>query len=111
MSAKAYIILKGANAPRLQSCVLSLTGPYLFRAEAEAFATAISAACGSPCQISTIMIERALLEVVKNDDRLLVTSVWNIAETQEGFAGEAILSGMPTRVQRVHPDQPWQVIK
>ena len=108
MSITAYLIYKKNRSARLPHHLASMTGPYLFRSEAQQFAHVIAAAAGIECQICTIEIKRLLGEVVRVDDQLLITNVWNIEAEGAGFVGEAIIRGRRRKLRRAGVDQMWQ---
>jgi hypothetical protein len=110
MPVNAYIILRESEL-KIPHYFRSLTGPYLFRAEAEKYAAVITSAASISCRLNTIAIERMLGEAVRFNDRWLVTSVWNIRPTPSGFEGEVIIDGKLYKVQRSEPDQPWLVVE
>ena len=109
MSVRAYFILRDDNNLKIPHYLLSTTGPYLFRSEAERFARVITAATGYRCCLSVIEIERMLGEVVRFNGRWLITNVWDIRATDNGFLGEVIVNGKLYMVQR-SPEDPWQAV-
>ncbi len=110
MPVNAYIILRESEL-KIPRYFRSLTGPYLFRAEAEKYAALITSATSVFCRLNTIAIDRMLGEAVRFNDRWLVASVWNIRPITGGFEGEVITGGKLYRVRRSEPDQPWLVLE
>ena len=111
MSVKAYLILKGPKTRKLPDEFRSLTGPYLFRCEAEKFARAITTATGEPCQISTINLDRVLSDVVKTETGWTVSHVWNIRASEGGLIGDTVVKGKALKVERVNGEEPWKAIE
>ena len=110
MSVKAYIITTEGKGTRLPHYFLSLIGPYLFRAEAEAQAQVITAATGRQCQLSVIHTSRILNDLIRSGSGWLTTNVWNIKTNDSGFQGEAIIQGRVHVVQRSSDGGPWSVV-
>lgn len=110
MAVNGYIILRDGNQ-RIPHYSRSWTGPYLFRSEAEEYASVIRAATSAPCSLSQIAIERILSEPVRFNGNWFVTNVWNIRSISDGFEGEVIIEGALYGALRNKPDKPWQVIE
>lgn len=110
MPVNGFIILRDGNQ-RIPPYFRSLTGPYLFRSEAEGYASVITAATNEHCSLSQIAIERILSEPVRFNGNWFVTNVWNIRSVSGGFEGEVIIKGALYSVLRNEPDKPWQVIE
>ena len=110
MGVKAFLILRKDSDSRIPRYLLSSTGPYLFRSEAENFIRVIRAATGYNCSLSVIEIERMLGEVVRFNGRWLITNVWDIIPTKNGFMGKAVINGKKVIVQR-SLENPWQAVE
>ncbi len=110
MAVKAYMILREERDPETPRSLLSLTGPYLFRSEAEQFADVIRTATNKGWHLSVIFIERMLREPVKIDDGWMVTNIWNISSTARGFQGEVVIDRKLHQVQRGDFTEPWKLV-
>jgi hypothetical protein len=111
MAVKAYIIHGKRNGSKLPGHFRSMTGPYLFASEAQAFAGVIATGASSACEISAIFIERLLAEAIQSQMGWVVTSVWDITPSGHGFKGEAIINGKRRAVERPSASHPWRVVE
>jgi hypothetical protein len=109
MPVDAYIILRGENA-RIPDRFRSLTGPHLFRSEAEKYARLIAATTGKPCCLSKIHIERILGEPVRFNERWLVANIANIQLSSIGFEADVIIGGRRYRARRSSAEDKWGVL-
>jgi hypothetical protein len=107
MAVKAYFIHRAKDSPPIPRHLRGLTGPYLFRSEAEQYSQVISAASGVSCQISTIEVRRILGDVVCVGTRLIIADVWNIKSTQSGFSAEVLIQGKLCTLHREGPGDTW----
>ncbi len=110
MPVNGYIIHKKPGSSNLPRHFLASTGPYLFRAEAERLAQAITDGTGIDCHVSIIPVQRLLDQQVMIDNKTVVTSIWEIAARDEGFCGKAFVEGNLHPIQRNSADQSWRIL-